>query len=54
MGVLAVEMFDRYLGLPTNIGRSKTQIFDFVKIEFGRNSRVRKRDHFPEWTKRYS
>ena len=31
LGVQAVELFDKYLGLPTIIGRSKTQIFDFVK-----------------------
>ena len=31
LGVQAVEIFDKYLGLPTIIGRSKTQIFEFVK-----------------------
>ncbi|XP_057425990.1 uncharacterized protein LOC130719383 [Lotus japonicus] len=31
LNVKAVECFDKYLGLPTMIGRSKTQIFNFVK-----------------------
>ena len=31
LGVQAVEIFEKYLGLPTIIGRSKTQIFEFVK-----------------------
>ncbi|XP_057422210.1 uncharacterized protein LOC130716023 [Lotus japonicus] len=31
LGVKAVESYDRYLGLPTIIGRSKTQVFRFIK-----------------------
>ncbi|XP_057458358.1 uncharacterized protein LOC130749083 [Lotus japonicus] len=31
LGVKAVESFDKYLGLPTIIGKSKSQIFNFVK-----------------------
>ncbi|XP_057452170.1 uncharacterized protein LOC130743990 [Lotus japonicus] len=31
LGVKAVESFDKYLGLPTIIGKSKSQIFHFVK-----------------------
>ncbi|XP_057440277.1 uncharacterized protein LOC130732189 [Lotus japonicus] len=31
MNVKVVEHFDKYLGLPTIIGKSKTQIFNFVK-----------------------
>src|ERR1044072_8030376 len=34
LGVQAVEIFDKYLGLLTIIGRSKTQIFEFVKERF--------------------
>lgn len=30
-GVKVVESYDKYLGLPTIIGKSKTQIFRFVK-----------------------
>ncbi|XP_057432687.1 uncharacterized protein LOC130725479 [Lotus japonicus] len=30
LNVKAVESFDKYLGLPTMIGKSKTQIFNFV------------------------
>ncbi|XP_057426530.1 uncharacterized protein LOC130719957 [Lotus japonicus] len=31
MGVKAVASYDKYLGLPTIIGKSKTQVFAFVK-----------------------
>ncbi|XP_057444459.1 uncharacterized protein LOC130736674 [Lotus japonicus] len=31
LGVKAVESYDKYLGLPTIIGKSKSQIFRFVK-----------------------
>ncbi|XP_057425625.1 uncharacterized protein LOC130718990 [Lotus japonicus] len=31
LNVKAVESYDKYLGLPTIIGKSKTQIFNFVK-----------------------
>ncbi|XP_057443766.1 uncharacterized protein LOC130735911 [Lotus japonicus] len=31
LNVKAVEIFDKYLGLPTMIGKSKTRIFNFVK-----------------------
>ncbi|XP_057444455.1 uncharacterized protein LOC130736669 [Lotus japonicus] len=31
LNVKAVECYDKYLGLPTIIGKSKTQIFSFVK-----------------------
>ncbi|XP_057452127.1 uncharacterized protein LOC130743933 [Lotus japonicus] len=31
LGVKAVESYDKYLGLPTIIGKSKRQIFNFVK-----------------------
>ncbi|XP_057458292.1 uncharacterized protein LOC130749012 [Lotus japonicus] len=31
LNVKAVECFDKYLGLPTIVGKSKTQIFNFVK-----------------------
>lgn len=31
LSVKAVDRFDRYVGLPTIVGRSKTQVFAFVK-----------------------
>ncbi|XP_057415840.1 uncharacterized protein LOC130710549 [Lotus japonicus] len=31
LGVNAVESYDKYLGLPTLIGKSKNQVFNFVK-----------------------
>ena len=31
LAVKAVERHDRYLGLPTLLGRSKTQMFDYVR-----------------------
>ena len=31
LGVKEVERHDRYLGLPTLIGRSKSQVFRFVR-----------------------
>ena len=31
LGFKAVESFDMYLGLPIIVGKSKTQVFNFVK-----------------------
>lgn len=39
LGFKTIESFDRYLGLPTVVGRSKSQEFNFVKEESVRSLR---------------
>lgn len=40
MGVKVVEGHERYFGVPTLVEKSKTYIFTFVEIEFGKISKV--------------
>lgn len=40
MGVKEVESYEKYLGLPTIIGKSKTQVFNFVKEKVWKKLKV--------------
>jgi len=40
LGVKVVEGHERYFGVPTLVEKSKTYIFTFVEIEFGKISKV--------------
>lgn len=35
MGIQVVDKFDRYLGMPAVVGRSKREVFGFIKVGFG-------------------
>lgn len=53
VGVKIIEVHDKYLGLPTNVSRSKKIIFSESEIEFGikKERKVGTRKLYPQLTK---